>query len=142
MVATAVGTFLILLPFICAVLLLTIGKWKADTTGFAMWIFMLILAMTYFKTKPEVTFLASIAGFINSYPITLMVCTSIFMITYMQQTGALQRIIVAFKTLGGVGKEPFQIMFINIAVPPAVTPPTIPKIIESFLKTNFFPPAM
>ncbi len=107
---------MIVLPFIAALLMLLILKWKADTTGFIMWIIMLIIAVSYFKTNSGVVFLASIAGFIKSYPISLMVCTSIFMITYMQKTGALQRIIVAFKTLGGEGKEPFQIMFINIGL--------------------------
>jgi len=110
------GTVMILLPFIAALLLLIIAKWKADTTGFVMWVFVVIMALTYFKTDAGVVFLASIAGFIKSYPIALMVCTSIFMITYMQKTGALDRIIVAFKTLGGEGKEPFQIMFINIGL--------------------------
>lgn len=107
---------MIALPFIAAILMLLVLKWKADTTGFIMWIIMLILAVAYFKTNTGVVFLASIAGFIKSYPIALMVCTSIFMITYMQKTGALQRIIVAFKTLGGEGKQPFQIMFINIGL--------------------------
>ena len=116
MVSTWIGTFLILLPFIAALLLLVVAKWKADTTGFFMWAFMIILAVTYFKTNIGVAFLASIEGFVKSYPISLMVLTSIFMITYMQKTGALQRIIVAFKTLGGEGKEPFQIMFINIGL--------------------------
>jgi lactate permease len=107
---------MISLPFIAALLMLLVFKWKADTTGFSMWAIMLILAVSYFRTDTGVVFLASIAGFIKSYPIALMVCTSIFMITYMQKTGALQRIIVAFKTLGGEGKEPFQIMFINIGL--------------------------
>ncbi|NHJ46305.1 MAG: L-lactate permease [Asgard group archaeon] len=116
MVYTWLGTFLILLPFIGALLLLIVGKWKADATGFVMWLTIVILAVTYFKTDIGVAFLASISGFVKSYPIALMVCTSIFMITYMQKTGALQRITVAFKTLGGEGKEPFQIMFINIGL--------------------------
>jgi len=107
---------MIALPFIAAIIMLLVLKWKADTTGFIMWIIMVILAVAYFKTNTGVVFLASIAGFIKSYPIALMVCTSIFMITYMQKTGALQRIIVAFKTLGGEGKQPFQIMFINIGL--------------------------
>ena len=116
LVATWLGSFMIALPFVAALLMLLVFKWKADTTGFSMWVIMLIIAVAYFKTNTGVVFLASIAGFIKSYPIALMVCTSIFMITYMQKTGALQRIIVAFKTLGGVGKEPFQIMFINIGL--------------------------
>lgn len=110
------GTILILMTFVAALLLLTIGKMKADTTGFIMWIAIVFLAVVVFKTDFGAVMLASISGFIQSYPITLMVCTSIFMITYMQKTGALQRITVAFKTLGGKEKEPFQIMFINIGL--------------------------
>ncbi|MHA1555376.1 MAG: L-lactate permease [Candidatus Heimdallarchaeota archaeon] len=116
MVATWLGTIMILLPFIGALLLLILAKWKADTTGFVMWLVMFILAITLFKTDAKVSFLASVVGFIKSFPISFMVCTSIFMITYMQKTGALQRIIVAFKRLGGEGKEAFQIMFINIGL--------------------------
>jgi lactate permease len=116
MVNTWIGSVVILLPFIAALLLLVVARWKADSTGFVMWLTIVILAVTYFKTDLGVAFLASISGFIKSYPIALMVGTSIFMITYMQKTGALQRITVAFKTLGGEGKEPFQIMFINIGL--------------------------
>lgn len=116
MVATWLGTIMIFLPFIGALLLLVLAKWKADTTGFVMWLVMLVMAILLFKTDVKVSFLASIVGFIKSFPISFMVCTSIFMITYMQKTGALQRIVVAFKRLGGEGKEPFQIMFINIGL--------------------------
>lgn len=116
MVATWIGTISIMIPFIGAILLLIFAKWKADMTGLVLWLVMLVLAVTMFRTDIGVVLLASVAGFVKSYPIALMVCTSIFMITYMQKTGALQRIIVAFKTLGGEGKEPFQIMFINIGL--------------------------
>jgi len=116
MVATWIGSISIIIPFIGAILLLIFAKWKADITGVALWFVIFILAITMFKTDIGVALLASVAGFVKSYPIALMVCTSIFMITYMQKTGALQRIIVAFKTLGGKGKEPFQIMFINIGL--------------------------
>ncbi|MFW9922659.1 MAG: L-lactate permease [Candidatus Thorarchaeota archaeon] len=116
MVSVWLGTSLILLPFVAALLLLVIAKWKADTTGLAMWAVMIVISITLFKTDISVALLSSIVGFIESYPIALMVCTSIFMITYMQKTGALQRIIVAFKSLGGEGKAPFQIMFINIGL--------------------------
>ncbi|TFF84006.1 L-lactate permease, partial [Candidatus Heimdallarchaeota archaeon] len=116
MVALWLGTTLILGSFLGAIALLIFARWKADTTGFILWIVIFILGITVFKTDVKVGFLSSIAGFVASYPISLMVCTSIFMITYMQKTGALQRIIVAFKQLGGKGKEPFQIMFINIGL--------------------------
>ncbi|MHA1244929.1 MAG: L-lactate permease [Candidatus Heimdallarchaeota archaeon] len=116
MVSAWIGSITVIIPFIGAILLLIFAKWKADMTGLVVWVAMIVLAVTIFKTNLGVVFMASIAGFIKSYPIALMVLTSIFMITYMQKTGALQRIIVAFKTLGGEGKEPFQIMFINIGL--------------------------
>jgi lactate permease len=44
-----------------------------------------------------------------------MVATSILMMTYMQETGALQRLVVFFKTLGG-GSRPMQIMMISLGL--------------------------
>ncbi|NPE06844.1 MAG: hypothetical protein GNW80_01060, partial [Asgard group archaeon] len=58
MVATWLGIFMITLPFIAAILMLLVLKWKADITGFIMWIIMLILAVAYFKTNTGVVFLA------------------------------------------------------------------------------------
>lgn len=89
MVSVWLQSVIILFPFLLAILLLVLFRWKADTTGFVMWIVMLILAVTLFRTDFVVALLASVAGFVASYPISLMVLTSIFMITYMQQTGAL-----------------------------------------------------
>jgi len=44
-----------------------------------------------------------------------MVATSILMMTFMQETGALQRLIVFFKTLGG-GSRPMQILMISFGL--------------------------
>lgn len=90
--------------------------WRADTTGIATWISLSILAYLYFKTDIVVILWASLAGIYASFPISLMVGTSILMITYMQQTGALKRVIIFFKTLGGGGSKGFQIMFLNLGL--------------------------
>lgn len=110
-----VEALFIMLPFAVAIYLLVGRSCKADTTGVTMWAMMAIIALFVFDTDLLVIFLATIAGFIESFPISLMVLTSILMITYMQKTGALARIIVAFKQLGGENRA-FQIMLINLGI--------------------------
>ncbi|MHA1303955.1 MAG: L-lactate permease, partial [Candidatus Heimdallarchaeaceae archaeon] len=80
-----------------------------------MFVLMLILSVFYFRTNWEIAFLVSLAGLIKSFPISLMVLTSILMRTYMEKTGALAKIVVSFKKIGG-GNKPFQIMMINLAL--------------------------
>ncbi len=106
----------IMIPFILAIVLLLKYKWRADTTGYATWTILSIIAFIVFQTDLKIIFLASFAGIIASFPISLMVGASIVMITYMQQTGALKRIIIFFKTLGGGGSKGFQIMFLNLGL--------------------------
>ncbi len=108
--------FLILLPFIIALVLLLKFKRRADTTGLATWLVIALLAYFIFNTDLMIILLASIAGIIASFPISLMVGSSILMITYMQQTGALKRVIIFFKTLGGGGSKGFQLMFLNLGL--------------------------
>ncbi len=109
------GTFLVLLPIIVALYLLAFRRWSADTTGLVAFAFGLIIAILFFGTNPFLAVLASIAGIIASFPISLMVVTSILMITYMVRTGALARITVFFKTLGS-GNKAIQIMLINVGL--------------------------
>ncbi len=83
--------------------------------GTILFILMLLIGIYAFKTDWRVASLASIAGIIKSFPISLMVLTSILMITYQQKTGSLDKIVVAFKKIGG-GNKAFQIMIINLAI--------------------------
>lgn len=125
---------LILLPFILAFYLLLNRKWKADTTGIVVWLFVLSISWIFFYTPIETGLLVSLVGIIDSFKITLMVGASIFMITYMQESGALSRIIVYAKTLKGNHKA-WQIMFINMglgcfmvsigATPVSILPPIL-----------------
>ena len=111
----ALDAFLILLPFIIGIGLLVKWKVKADLVGTTVFVLIFIIAIFQFKTNWQIAFLSSIAGIIKSFPISLMVLTSILMITYMEKTGALAKIIVSFKKIGG-GNEAFQIMIINLAL--------------------------
>ncbi|MCE7743138.1 MAG: L-lactate permease [Candidatus Heimdallarchaeota archaeon] len=111
----AISVLLILLPFALGILLLIVFKLKADMVGTILFMLMLIIGIYAFKTDWRVATLASIAGIIKSFPISLMVLTSILMITYQQKTGSLDKIIVSFKKIGG-GNKAFQIMIINLAL--------------------------
>jgi lactate permease len=109
------GLLLIIFPIVLAFVLLIFLHKTADITGVIVWIVTVIIAIVAFQTDPGVAIIASIAGIVRSFPISLMVATSILMMTYMQETGSLQRLIVYFKTLGG-GSRPMQIMFISLGL--------------------------
>jgi lactate permease len=80
-----------------------------------VWLLTVVIAIVAFQTDITIALTASLAGIIKSFPISLMVATSILMMTFMQQTGALQRLIVFFKTLGG-GSRPMQILLISFGL--------------------------
>ncbi|MFQ5832805.1 MAG: L-lactate permease [Candidatus Thorarchaeota archaeon] len=109
------GFVLIILPIILAFVMLVFLKRAADVTGVVVWVVTLVAAVAAFQTDIGVALTASIAGIVKSFPISLMVATSILMMTWMQETGALQRLIVFFKTLGG-GSRPMQIMLISLGL--------------------------
>jgi len=109
------GFILIILPIILALVLLVFLKKAADTTGVVVWLTTVIIAIIAFQTDIGVALTASLVGVVRSFPISLMVATSILMMTYMQETGALQRLIVFFKTLGG-GSRPMQILLISFGL--------------------------
>ena len=109
------GFILIILPIILALVLLVYLKKAADVTGVIVWLITLVIAIVAFQTDIGIALTASAAGIVKSFPISLMVATSILMMTYMQETGALQRLIVFFKTLGG-GSRPMQILMISFGL--------------------------
>jgi lactate permease len=109
------GTLLILLPIIVALYLLAIRRWSADKVGVVAFGLGVFISILFFGTNPLLAVVSSIAGIIASFPISLMVVTSILMITHMVRTGALARITVFFKTLGS-GRKAIQIMLINVGL--------------------------
>jgi lactate permease len=112
---TIFGILLIILPILLAFVLLVFLHKAADVTGVIVWFITLIIAVLAFSTDFVIAVTASIAGIIKSFPISLMVATSILMMTFMQESGALQRLIVFFKTLGG-GSRPMQILMISFGL--------------------------
>ncbi|MFW9788226.1 MAG: L-lactate permease [Candidatus Thorarchaeota archaeon] len=110
-----VGFILIILPIVLALVLLVFMKKAADITGVIVWFVTFIIAIVAFQTDVGIAITASVAGIVKSFPISLMVATSILMMTYMQEVGALQRLIVFFKTLGG-GSRPMQILMISFGL--------------------------
>lgn len=110
-----IGFILIILPIVLAFVLLVYLKKAADITGVIVWLVTVIIAIVAFQTDLIIAITASLAGIVKSFPISLMVATSILMMTFMQETGALQRLIVFFKTLGG-GSKPMQILMISFGL--------------------------
>ncbi|MHA2152008.1 MAG: L-lactate permease, partial [Candidatus Thorarchaeota archaeon] len=88
------GLVLIILPIILALVLLVFLHKAADVTGVIVWFVTLAIAILGFQTDIGIGLTVSVAGIVKSFPISLMVATSILMMTYMQETGALQRLIV------------------------------------------------
>ena len=111
----AIDVLVTLTPFVLGIVLLIFFKFKADIVGSIIFVLMLLVGIFFFNTDWRVAFLASLAGIVKSFPISLMVLTSILMITYQQKTGSLSKIVVAFKKIGG-GNKAFQIMIINLAI--------------------------
>ena len=109
------GFLLIILPIITALVLLVFLKKAADVTGVIVWTMTMVIAIFAFQTDFMVAITSSIVGIVRSFPISLMVATSILMMTYMQETGALQRLIIFFKSLGG-GSRPMQILIISFGL--------------------------
>ena len=123
---------LALLPVVVILLMLTVGKRAADVSGLAGWGLALLLAVFYFETPPSISLLASLAGAIASFPIAIMVATSIFQVTVMIETGALPRIVALLKTVSPQDRV-VQILIINFgfgtliaamgATPVSILPP-------------------
>lgn len=119
-------------PVIIIFILLAIRHVPADISGFIGWIITIIIAGLYFKTSFNIIVLSSLGGIIASLPIALVVATSIFQVTIMQETGAISRIVALLKTISP--KDTIvQVMLINVgfgtlltalgAVPVSILPP-------------------
>ncbi|HOV43331.1 MAG TPA: L-lactate permease [Syntrophothermus lipocalidus] len=110
-----VKVLLTLLPIALVLVLLVYGKWAADTSGLVGWVLTLIIAGLFFHTSMQVGLTASMAGIIASFPVSLMVATSIFQITFLECTGALKRIVFFVKTVARQD-HCVQVMIINMGI--------------------------
>jgi lactate permease len=126
------AVILTLLPIVVIFLLMTKARAAADTSGVLGWILTLVIALLFFKTSLATGLLASLAGIISSFPVSLMVLTSLLQISFMEATGVLQRISVFVKTFCACDQA-VQIMMINVgagtllvavgATPVSILPP-------------------
>jgi lactate permease len=85
----------------------------ADISGIVGWLVMSVVAYFTFQTSIEVILRSTAAGFINSFPVSLIVATSLLQMAFMEKTGALKRIIIFIKTIASDHRA-VQIMMINI----------------------------
>ena len=126
--------FMTLLPIVVIVFLMVRRQYAADTSGVIGWMLTVAMAFLFFNTSPEVGLRSSAAGLVASFPVSLMVVTSILQITFMEMTGALRRITVFVKTFASTDRA-VQIMMINIgagtllvavgATPVSILPPIL-----------------
>jgi lactate permease len=132
---TDINIFSIILaisPVIIIFLLLAIRRTPADIAGLVGWLATGTIAWLYFKTSLNVVLLSSLGGIVASLPIALVVATSIFQVTIMQETGAIARVVSLLKTISPKDRI-VQIMLINVgfgtlltalgAVPVSILPP-------------------
>lgn len=104
---------LTILPIILILSMLIIWKKPADISGTAGWLLISIIAVRFFKTSLEVVLRSSATGLIKSFPVSLIVATSLLQMAFMEKTGALKRIIIFIKTISNENRA-VQIMIINI----------------------------
>jgi len=102
-----------LLPVIVILAMLIIWKQAADISGIVGWAVISLVAYFAFNTSVEVILRSTAAGFIRSFSVSLIVAASLLQMAYMEQTGALQRIIIFIKTIASENRA-IQVMILNI----------------------------
>jgi lactate permease len=127
-----VSVFLALLPVVFILVLLIGRKTAADIAGVAGWLAAAAVAWIYFRTPFSIVLGSSLGGIVASLPITIMVGTSIYQVTVMQETGALARVVALIKSVAPRDKI-IQVMIINVgfgtllaamgATPVSILPP-------------------
>lgn len=128
----ALAVLLALLPVILIFLLLVVARKAADISGALGWLAAVVIAWLYFQTPLAITLKASLSGMVASFPISLMVATSIFQVTVMLESGAISRVATLMKTVSPQDKV-VQVLLINIgfgtliaamgATPVSILPP-------------------
>ncbi len=111
----AVSTLLAISPVFVIFLLMTWGRRTADVAGAFGWVYTALLAALYFGTSWQIILLCSLAGVLASFPVSLMVATSIFQVNVMEEAGALRRVVAFMKSLGGEDRA-VQVMLVNVGI--------------------------
>lgn len=108
-----ISLLLTILPIAIILLMLILWKKPADISGIVGWFVIAIVAVLFFNTSIEVVLRSTVAGLIRSFPVSLIVLTSLLMMAFMEVTGGLKRIIIFIKTIA-CENQAVQIMLINI----------------------------
>ncbi len=116
----ALGVLLAVSPVIVIFLLLLLRRTPADTAGAIGWVVTAAVALLWFRTDPSVVARASLAGIVASFPISLMVGASLFQMTFMLETGAVERIVIAMRSVSPRDRIA-QILMINVGFGTLVT---------------------
>jgi len=106
---------LTLVPVILVLVLMAGFKVPGDISGVIGWVVVLIIALVFFSTPLEVGLMASLKGLLASMAITGMTIFAILQITFIQETGALKRIVVMIKTVAKQNKAA-QLMIMNVCI--------------------------
>ena len=109
------SVLLALLPVLIILILLVWRRTAADIAGMVGWLCTVLVAWLYFKTPLTQTLLISLTGVIASFPITLMVGSSLLQITIMKESGAIDRVVALIKTIAP-GNKIAQILILNIGI--------------------------
>src|SRR5208283_4194611 len=104
---------LTLVPIAVILVMLIIWRKPADISGIVGWLAISIVAFFFFSTTFDVIWRSTLAGFIRSFSVSLMVAASLLQVTFMEKTGSLKRIVVLIKTIASDNRA-VQIMLINI----------------------------
>lgn len=110
---TLMPLVLTLIPILVILFLLIIMRKSADFSGIMGWLAISVIAYFFFQTSIEVILRSTVAGFIRSFPVSLIVAASLLQMAFLEKTGALKRIIIAIKTISSENRA-VQIMMINI----------------------------
>ncbi len=104
---------LTLLPIAVILVMLIILRRAADISGIVGWIVISLVAYFAFSTSVDVILRSTVAGFVRSFSVSLIVATSLLQMALMEKSGALKRIIIFIKTIARDHRA-VQIMMINI----------------------------
>ena len=102
-------------PIIIMIVMIAGFKVRGDITGTIGWVLTIIVACVFFNTGIDLALLASVKGLLASMAITGMGFFALLQITFMQETGALERIVIWIKTFSH-GDKACQIMVINVVI--------------------------
>jgi lactate permease len=123
---------LALLPVLVILVLLVWRRMAADLAGVIGWVVAVLVAWLYFQTPLLINLKASLSGAVASFPITIMVATSLLQVFIMAETGAIARVVALIKSVAP-RDQVVQIMIVNVgfgtllaamgATPVSILPP-------------------